>query len=173
MSYYLYLLNKQRLVFKSDLLKLLIESLVLSHLIYCLPVWGPPLTVNRLNLYSIELFGFVWAFKSMITFHNITMLYSGYLWEVREIQYHSLCAMHHQFFQPQHILLYHQFNLVTNINMRQELLNSLLSHLDVNFLLLNVFFCYKVIHWWNAVLVSILTSAAFKDILFLHICEFL
>ena len=44
MSYYLYLLNKQRLVFKSDLLKLLIESLVLSRLIYCLPVWGPPLT---------------------------------------------------------------------------------------------------------------------------------
>jgi len=36
-------LNKQRLNFKIGLLKLLKKSLVLSHLVYCLPVWGPPL----------------------------------------------------------------------------------------------------------------------------------
>ena len=49
MSYYLYLLNKQRLVFKTSLLKLLIERLVFSRLVYCLPVWGPPLTVTSIN----------------------------------------------------------------------------------------------------------------------------
>jgi len=54
-----------------------------------------------------------------------------------------------------------------------ELLNSLLSHLDVNYPLLNVFFRYKAIHWWNAVPIDILTSATFKDDLFLFMCEFL
>jgi len=52
MSYYLYLLNEQRLIFKTDLFKLLIESLVFSHVLYCLPVWGPSLSdtsVNRLK----------------------------------------------------------------------------------------------------------------------------
>jgi len=29
------------------------------------------------NLYSIKLFGFVWAFESMITFHNFTVATSG------------------------------------------------------------------------------------------------
>ena len=49
MSYYLYLLNKQKLIIKMDLLKLLIENLVFSHVLYCLPVWGPSLNVNRLK----------------------------------------------------------------------------------------------------------------------------
>ena len=52
MSFYLHLLNKQKLIFKMDLLKLLIESLVFSHVLYCLPVWGPSLSdvnVNRLK----------------------------------------------------------------------------------------------------------------------------
>ena len=40
MSYYLYMLSKHRHVIKEDLLKTLIESLVLSHS-YSLPVWGP------------------------------------------------------------------------------------------------------------------------------------
>jgi len=43
MSYYLYLLNKCHHVIKADLLKTFIESLVLSLLLYSLPVWGPPL----------------------------------------------------------------------------------------------------------------------------------
>ena len=48
MSYNLHLLKKQKLIFKMDLLKLLIESLVFSHVLYCLPVWGPPLVMLML-----------------------------------------------------------------------------------------------------------------------------
>jgi len=43
---------KQKLIFKMDLLNLLIKSLVFSHLLYCLPVWGLSLSdvnVNRLK----------------------------------------------------------------------------------------------------------------------------
>jgi len=50
MSYYLYhLLNKQRLIFKTDLFKSLIEILVLSHVLYCVPVWGPSLSDASVN----------------------------------------------------------------------------------------------------------------------------
>ena len=40
MSYYLYVIRCHRNVLGCKLLKLLTESLVLSHLNYCLPVWG-------------------------------------------------------------------------------------------------------------------------------------
>ena len=165
--------------FKSDLLKLLIESLVLSHLIYCLPVWGFPLTasnINRMKSLQHQVFSFVWAFDSMITFHNITvwnelfeLFYSGYLCEMRFSTVHFVqCTT--SIFSLNTFHLYHQFSLVTSINMWLELLNSLLSHLDANFLY-SMFFHYNIIHWWNAVPIDILTSATFKDDLFLH--EFL
>ena len=44
MAYYLYLSNAHKRCLNSNLLKLLVESLILSHLYYALPVWGPPLT---------------------------------------------------------------------------------------------------------------------------------
>jgi len=43
MSYYLYLISYHRKVLPVSILKLLTESLVLSHLNYALPVWGPAL----------------------------------------------------------------------------------------------------------------------------------
>ena len=42
-------LNKHRHVIKAVLLKTLTESLLLSHLLYFLPVWGP-----RYNLYRLQ-----------------------------------------------------------------------------------------------------------------------
>ena len=44
MSYYLYLLNKRKSILTADLLKILVECLVFSHLNYSLPVWGTSLT---------------------------------------------------------------------------------------------------------------------------------
>ena len=43
MSYYLYLLSTHRHVIDYNLMKMLLESLVLSHLSYCVTVWGPSL----------------------------------------------------------------------------------------------------------------------------------
>ena len=43
MAYYLYLISYHRKVLPVSILKLLTESLVLSHLNYALPVWGPAL----------------------------------------------------------------------------------------------------------------------------------
>ena len=43
MSYYLYLLRTHRHVIDYNLMKMLLESLALSHLSYCVTVWGPSL----------------------------------------------------------------------------------------------------------------------------------
>jgi len=42
-SYYLYLLRSHHHVIDYSLMKMLLESLVLSHLPYCVTVWGPSL----------------------------------------------------------------------------------------------------------------------------------
>ena len=43
MSYYLHLLSSRLHVIDYSLMKMLLESLVLSHLYYCVAVWGPSL----------------------------------------------------------------------------------------------------------------------------------
>ena len=43
LSYYLHLINLHKHCLSPHLLKLLMESLVFSHLSYALPVWGPSL----------------------------------------------------------------------------------------------------------------------------------
>jgi len=98
----IYLLNKQRLVFKSDLLKLLIESLVLSCLIDCLPVWGPPLTVSDINRLKSLQHRAIRLYLGLQKYDHISQHYCALQWLPlgSEIQYRSLCAMHHQYFQP-------------------------------------------------------------------------
>ena len=48
MAYYLYLISCHRKVLPTFILKLLVESLVLSHRNYALPVWGPALAHDLL-----------------------------------------------------------------------------------------------------------------------------
>ena len=39
----------ETIIFKTDLFKVLIESLVLFYILYCLPVWGPSLSDASVN----------------------------------------------------------------------------------------------------------------------------
>jgi len=49
MSYYLHLVSLHRCVLPVHLIKLLMDSLVLSHMQYALPVWGPSLYQHDLQ----------------------------------------------------------------------------------------------------------------------------
>ena len=49
MAYYLYLISYHHKALPTSILKLLVESLVLSHLNYALPVWGPSLAHDLLT----------------------------------------------------------------------------------------------------------------------------
>ena len=107
MSYYLYLLNKHKHVFKMNLLTLLTESLVFSHLLYSLPVWGPSLNnshINRLRLLQTQA---VCVCKDLHKYDHISHHFHSLHWLLIGclIQYRSLYSMHHQFFHPQHTLL--------------------------------------------------------------------
>ena len=60
MAYYLYLIGCHQRNLPVAVLKLLVESLVLSHLRYAVPVWGPSLSCDlqlRLEKCSIVLLG--------------------------------------------------------------------------------------------------------------------
>ena len=56
MTYYLYLIGCHRKVLPSNVIEMLIDSLVFSHYVYGLPVWGPSLSVNLLHC-IIQLWG--------------------------------------------------------------------------------------------------------------------
>ena len=49
MSYYLYLIGRHKHCLDAGLIKLLLDALVLSHLRYSLPVWGPALSQQSLH----------------------------------------------------------------------------------------------------------------------------
>ena len=51
-SYYLYWINAHYKHLPNDVLKLLIDSLVLSRLSYALPVWGP--AISKQNLHRLQ-----------------------------------------------------------------------------------------------------------------------
>ena len=53
MAYYLYLIGCHQKVLSSNITKMLIDSLVFSHFVYGLPVWGPSLGVNLLHRITI------------------------------------------------------------------------------------------------------------------------
>ena len=46
---YLNIFIWHRLVFKTGLFKVFMKSLLLCRFLYCLPVWGPPLTATGIN----------------------------------------------------------------------------------------------------------------------------
>ena len=98
-THYLYLINSHKLCLNSNLLKLLVESLVLSHLYYALPIWGPPLTrqlsqrLERLQNRAVRLC------RSLSKFDHVSEHYSSLKWLPLQqlIQFRSVCVMYHQY----------------------------------------------------------------------------
>ena len=94
MSYYLISSHKHCL--SADLIKLLVESLVFSHLSYCLPVWGPSLTpqlsqrLERIQNRAVRLC------KHLSKFDHVSEHYCQLKWlPLRKlIQLHSVCLMY-------------------------------------------------------------------------------
>ena len=99
MSYYLYLLLKHRHVIKEDLLKTLTESLVLSHSLYCLPVWGPSLSHYSLQRLQRMHNRAVHLCKSLHKYNHVSHHYQSLNWLPFEllVQHRSLCAMNKLF----------------------------------------------------------------------------
>ena len=100
---YIYLLTRQRHILSDELKRLLVDSLVSSHLTYALCVWGPSHTqqqqqrLQRLQNRTIRFctssrkYESVWQYHHQLRWLPVSEL----------IQYQSLCQMYCQFHSQQ------------------------------------------------------------------------
>ena len=89
------------------ILQMMVDSIVLSHLNYALPVWGPPLSsdlINRLRRLHNRAVRVVF---SLHKYDHVSSHHSRLGWLPLEstIQYRSLLAMHRQFVGDRCLLL--------------------------------------------------------------------
>ena len=104
MSYYLCLLRFHRDVIENSLMKMLLESLVLSHLSDCVTVWGPSLAntlLQRMQICAVQLC------CGLRKYDHVTEFYHRLRWLPLPcfIQFKSLCLIYHQYHQFRCILL--------------------------------------------------------------------
>ena len=96
MLYYLYLIKSYCNVLKFDIMKLLIKSLVFSHLSYSIYVWDVSHLakhLKRLQNRAVRLLFYLQKFD------HVTCCYCRVSWLPFSdlIKYHSVCVMFHQF----------------------------------------------------------------------------
>jgi len=81
MSFYLFWINSHRKSLPTEVIKMLIDSLVLSRLMYALPVWGPLLsqflTFGVYNTYTTGAFASLTLLESLIISQSIALNYTG------------------------------------------------------------------------------------------------
>ena len=99
MSYYLYLLSTHRHVIDYNLMKLLLESLVLSHLSYCVTVWGPSLKSILLQRLQGMQNRAVRLCCNLRKYDHVSTFYHKLNWMPLPcfIQFKSLCSMYRQY----------------------------------------------------------------------------
>ena len=99
MSYYLHLISSHKHYLSTELIKLLVESLVFSHLCYCLPVWGPPLTQQLLQRLERMQNRAIRLCKNLSKFDHVSEYYRQLKWlPLRKlIQLHSARLMYCQY----------------------------------------------------------------------------
>ena len=105
MSYYLYLLGSHRHVIDYSLMKMLLESLVLSHLSYSVVVWGPSLGSTLLQRLQRMQNRAVRLCCNLRKYDHVSAFYHRLSWLPLPcfIQFRSLCLMYRQ---------YHQFKCI-------------------------------------------------------------
>ena len=126
-------------------LNMLVQSLVLSHLHYAVPVWGPSLSqdsksrVEKLVLFNRAV-GVVYRLRKFD--HVCALRKLEWLFVQSLIQHHCLLMLYqHYHAETENIMLFiYQFNLVDNRIMRPELPLILLFHVDLNFIFMQRFF---------------------------------
>ena len=98
-TYYLYLLSTHRHVIDCNLMKMLLESLVLSHLSYCVTVWGPSLGSTLLQRLQRMQNRAVRLCCNLRKHDHVSAFYHQLNWLPLScfIQFKSLCLMYCQY----------------------------------------------------------------------------
>ena len=96
MSFYLFWINPRRKTLPTEVIKMLVDSLVLSHLIYALLVWGPLLSQSNIHhLQRLHNWG-VRITTSLQKFDHVSEHRANFnrLTVSTLIKYRCLCALH-------------------------------------------------------------------------------
>ena len=98
-SFYLFWINSFRNNLPSSVIKMLIDSLVLSHINYALPAWGPMLVKGSLQRLQRLLNWGVRITAGLRKYDHISSHRARLRWLPVEsqIEYRSLCAIHRQY----------------------------------------------------------------------------
>ena len=153
------------------ILQMMVDSIVLSHLNYALPVWGPPLSSDLINRLRRLHNRAVCVVFSLCKYDHVSSHRSRLGWLPLEftIQYRSLLAMHRQFVGDRCLLL-NQYGLVLSINIILEhhlvLLTSIFYRHRLSYSKKS--FRGKATMWWNSLPVNLTqcTPGDFMDSLF-------
>ena len=102
-SYYLYLIGCSHKHLPVSLLKLLMESLISSHIMYALPVWGPPLLNHQVGCLQLIQNRAVRVVFSLKKFDHVSVPCEQLGWPniLEEIEIRNLAAFHHHCFSRQ------------------------------------------------------------------------
>ena len=152
MSYYLFWINSNRKSLSTTIIKMLINSLVISHLDYALPVWGPPLTQNQVDrLQRLQNWG-IRIVYSLRKYDHVSKYRNNLSWLPikNHIRYRCLCAMHHYHYSQDNVIpldppiLFGSFH---NHNTRHPTTyaNTERCHLSST----QRYFRIQTIKWWN------------------------
>ena len=152
-------------------MKLIIESLVLSHLNYSLSVWGPVLHQNHLQRLKRMQNLAVCLCRNLKKFDHITEHYRAARWLPLEylILKRCLCLINHQYHGYRCIALcpslqfgqFHQYGTrvrSTSAHIERYRLSYTQNH-----------FRYKFTHWWNSLPQHVTSMGSFSYSLF-NIC---
>ena len=161
------MLSKHRHVIKEDLLKTLTENLVLSHLTYSLPVWGPSLSKYSLQRIKYLQNRAVRLCRGLHKYDHVSHHYCSLNWLPFEslVQYRSLCAMY-KLYRVQHLPLQppivfgctHLHNTRTKLHFAQP------AYCHLSFALRH--FRFKSISWWNSLPEEMIAAGNFPAELF-------
>ena len=173
MSYYLYVINKHRHVFSSDLMKLLIDSLVFSHLNYSLPVWGPSLHQNHLQRLKRMQNRAVHLCRNLNKFDHVTDHYRALRWLPLEylIQYRCLCTMNRQYHGHRCIPLCPplKFGRFHQHGTRVGSTFACIERYRLSYT--QRYFRYKSTHWWNSLAQHVTSEGTFSYNVFNYLCS--
>ena len=153
MSYYLYLLGSHRHVIDYNLMKMLLESLVLSQLSYCVTAWGPSLGSTLLHKLQRMQNRAVRLCCSLRKYDHVSAFYHRLNWLPLPcfIQFRSLCLMHRQYhqinvFHWNHLLFLAELPLTVQCTRTPVYFaNVPVSRLSFP----RRFFHFKASQWWN------------------------
>ena len=150
-SYYLYLIGCSHKHLPVSLLKLLMESLISSHIMYALPVWGPPLLNHQVGCLQLIQNRAVRVVFSLKKFDHVSVPHEQLGWPniSEEIEIRSLAAFHHHCFSRQCLQLQPPITFgrshTYNTRCKAYFANSTYHHLART----QQSFRHRTTCWWN------------------------